>query len=401
MSGTTTTTTRQGDTIDVETAGTGDGSLVTANNSRSIGRMKRSLADYERGIAHYPEAIRTRVRWLQGYWLEECQGSNTGLRGIACKAGFDKSEEYYYNLIGGYNFKTTTGTWKEDGKAWGEFLEIYEAVKRYAEQAARQGRQAFVITPTANCISDFITARRALNAVCKIGGITGPTGGQKTAALKQYALLNNHGAVIRLEAPACNRVGVLQRKIADKYHIPNSRLIYNATREAAIREQVNETRCIIIDNAQRLYVAGKGSDQPCFNWLLELQEDTECALILSFTTDFTDVLTAGRAKGYFEQFIGRMGGVQDLLRLPDYTPASDLRVIARAFGLQDGKTAMEYLHKWSRMDGRIRIVFSRLQRAKEFAKLDGRERITIADLEEAHTWTPPAYGTDNEGGDES
>jgi hypothetical protein len=371
-------------------------SLVHADTSRSISRMKRSLADYERGIAHYPEAIRTRVRWLLGYWLDQCSGSQASLRAIACKAGWDKSEEYYYNLLGGYYFKGAATQWKEDGKAWGEFLEIYECVRRYADQAARQGRMAFVETPTFRCISQFIDAGRALNAVCRVRGITGPTGGQKTAALKQYATLNNHGAVIRIEAPACPRVGVLQRKIADRYHIPASRLIYNATREAAIREQVNETRCIIIDNAQRLYVPGKGSDQPCFNWLLELQEDTECSLILSFTTDFTDVLTAGRAKGYFEQFVGRMGGMQDLLRLPDYTPAADLRAIARAFGLTDGKTAMDYLHRWSREDGRIRIVFSRLQRAKEFAKLDGRERITLSDLEEARTWTPPAIGTDSD-----
>lgn len=385
--------------LEIEVSAETEATLSTAQTTRSVSRMRRSVGDYERGIAHYPDPIRERVRWLIGYWLDECLGSNTGLRAIACKAGHDKSEEYYYNLIGGYNFKTSTGTWKEGGKAWGEFLEIYEAIKRYAEQAARQGRMTFVETPTYRCIHDFITARRSLNAVCKIGGITGPTGGQKTAALKQYALLNNHGAVIRIEAPACPRVGVLQRKIADKYHIPATRLIYNAGREAAIREQVNETRTIIIDNAQRLYVPGKGSDQPCFNWLLELQEDTECTLILSFTTDFTDVLTAGRAKGYFEQFIGRMGGAQDLLRLPDYTPASDLRVIAKAFGLQDGKGAMDYLHRWSRADGRIRIVFSRLQRAKEFAKLDGRDRITLADLEEAHTWSPPAYGSDTEGGE--
>lgn len=374
-----------------------DSSLVHAETTRSVGRMKRSLADYERGITHYPEPIRDRVRWLLGYWLDHCSGSNTSLRAIACKAGHDKSETWFYNLLGGYNFKNTEGTWKEGGKAWGEFLEIYEAIHRYAEQAARQGRLPFIETPTARCTFDFITARRALNAVCKVGGITGPTGAQKSAILKQYALLNNHGAVIRIEAPACPRVGVLQRKIADRYHIPSSRLIYNASREAAIREQVNETRTIIIDNAQRLYVPGKGSDQPAFNWLLELQEDTECTLILSFTTDFTDTISAGRAKGYFEQFVGRMGGMQDILRLPDYTPASDLRAIARSFGLTDGKTAMDYLHKWSREDGRIRIVFSRLQRAKEFAKLDGRERITLNDLEEARTWTPPAIGSDTEG----
>ena len=382
--------------LEIETVEAPETSLVSASTSRSASRMKRSLADYERGIAHYPEPIRTRVHWLQGYLLDQTAGTPLSLRSIAIKAGWDKSEEYYYNLLGGYYFKSSATQWKEDGKAWGEFLEIYESIRRYVEQAARQGRLQFIETPTYRCIADFIGARRALNAVCKIGGITGPTGGQKTAALKHYALLNNHGAVIRIEAPACPRVGVLQRKIAERYHIPSSRLIYNSTREPAIREQVNETRTIIIDNAQRLYVPGKGSDQPAFNWLLELQEDTECTLILSFTTDFTDVISAGRAKGYFEQFIGRMGGLRDILTLPDHAPAADLRAIARAFGLQDGKTAMDFLHRWSREDGRIRIVFSRLQRAKEFAKLDGRERITLADLQEAQDYTPPAIGSDVE-----
>lgn len=391
-------TTHQNPDLEVEIANAEapETSLVHAETSRSAGRMKRSLADYERGIAHYPEPIRTRVRWMQGYLLDQSVGTPLSLRSVALKAGWDKSEEYYYNLIGGYYFKSASTQWKEGGKAWSEFLEIYEAIRRYAEQAARQGRLAFVETPTYRCIADFITARRALNAVCKVGGITGPTGGQKTAALKHYAMLNNHGTVIRIEAPACPRVGVLQRKIADRYKIPASRLIYNATREAAIREQVNETRCIIIDNAQRLYIPGKGSDQPCFNWLLELQEDTDCALILSFTTDFTDTISAGRAKGYFEQFVGRMGGLRDILTLPDHAPASDLRAIARAFGLQDGKGAMDFLHRWSREDGRIRIVFSRLQRAKEFAGLEGRERITLADLQEAQDYTPPAIGTDTE-----
>lgn len=381
--------------VDVEVSAD-DTSLAKAQTTRSLGRQRRSLADYERGILHYPEPIRTHVRWLQGYWLDELKPRGVSLRTIALKAGWERSEEYFNNLLGGYNFRNKTGTWDVGGKAWSEFLEIYAAVRRYAEKAAQQGRIEFVETPTYRCIADFIDAHRPLNAVCKIAGITGPTGGQKTAALKQYALLNNHGAVIRIEAPACPRVGMLQRKIADRYNIPATRLIYNASREAAIRENVNETRTIIIDNAQRLFIPGKGSDQPAFNWLLELQEDTNCTLILSWTRDFTDVLTAGRAKGYFEQFIGRMGGMSDVLQLPDHAPESDLRVIARHFGLEPGKASMDYLHRWSRSDGRIRIVFSRLQRAQEFARAEGRERITVADLQASHDHTPPAIGSDQE-----
>lgn len=373
--------------------------LMKSDTTRSLSRSRRSLADYERGIAHYPEPIKQRIRWLQGYWLDRCAGNNASLRAIAAKAGWDKSETYFYNLLGGYYFKSKSGTWIEGGQAWSEFMEIFSAIQRYAEQAERQGRLHFIPTPTYRCVEEFITARRALNAVCKVGGITGPTGGQKTACLKQYAQLNNHGQVIRIEAPALPRVGVLQRKIADRYHIEGTALNYHATREAAIRENVNETRCIVIDNAQRLFVDGKGSDQPCFNWLLELQEDTECTLILSWTTDFTDKLTAGRAKGYLEQFVGRMGGMNDLLRLPDFTPESDLKTIARAFHLEPGKGAMDFLHRWSREAGRIRIVFQRLQRAKNFATIDGRDRITLADMEEAQDWSPPGIGDDLEGGE--
>ena len=387
--------------LDLEVAG-GNALATTDESSRkqhTLARARQSLADLERKIHHYPEPIRTHVRWLQGYWLDKCQGNNASLRAVAAKAGWDKSEEWYYNLLCGYNFRSNgAGDWKTGGKAWSEFLEIFEAIKRYAEASERQGRMHFVVTPTYTCISDFITARRALNAVCKIGGLTGPTGGQKSHCLKHYSTLNNHGQVVRIEAPAHATIPNLQRKIAERYQVPSSRLSHAATREAQIRENLNETRCLIIDNSQRLFFEGKGSNQPCFNWLLELQEDNDCTLILSWTTDFTDQLTAGRAKGYFEQFIGRMGGINDILRLPDFTPVSDLRVIAKSFGLDPGKGAMEYLHRWSRADGRIRIVFQKLQRAQEFSRLDERARITLDDLAEADAWTPPAIGTD-EGGE--
>jgi len=188
-------------------------------------------------------------------------------------------------------------------------------------------------------------------------------------------------------------------KLAACYHAKGSDVRHRATnRELAIRENVNNTRCIIIDNAQRLYDERRGSVQPCFNYLLELQDDTRCTIILSFTEEFLkEDLTAGAAKDYFEQFIGRMGGLDNVLRLPEWTTAADLRVIARAFGLESGKGAMEYLHKWSRTRGRVRIVFDKLQIAQEFAKADGRQRITLADLAEADTYVPPSTGAD-EGG---
>lgn len=357
-----------------------------------------SLAELENSTAHYPDAMRGPVGWLQGFYLDHCKGNKASLRAIAAQVNHDKSEAFFNNLLYGYNFRQTNaaGVWKEGGRAWCECLEMIEALRRYARQAEQLGRMPFVETPTYKCIANFITARRALSAVCKTGGITGATGAQKSACFKHYRILNNHGQVIHIEAPANGRLAALQRKIAEAYHVNDANI--RNRREEAIREQVNETRCIIIDNAQELYNPGKGSNQPAFSWLRELQDDTNCTLILSFTTDFVDVLTAGRAKGYFEQFVGRMGGMDSLMQLPDFAPVADLRVIARSFGLDAGKGAMEWLTRWSRREGRVRIVFDKLQLASQFARLDGRKVITLADLEEADAFRPQAVGSD-EGGE--
>jgi len=387
-------------TTHIDTAGkpneTGIAAAPPTNSVKTISRTRMDLARLERDVTHYPEPIRSAVVWLQHYWADTCRGNGSALRLIGEKLGFDKSDEFYNNLLKGYNFTPKYGNWQDGGKAWSEFMEFIEAIKRYAVHAERAGKMPFICTPTFYCVEAFINTHRSLNAVCKIAGLCGPTGSQKSAVLRHYAMLNNHGQVIHVEAPANGRLAQLQRKIAERFHVGRKALFRGADRESSIRENLNETRTIIVDNSQRLYLDGRGSDQPAFNWLLEVQEDTGCTVILSFTSDFTDVLVAGRARGYFEQFIGRMGGAENLLRFPDYAPAADLRVIARSFGLEAGKGAMDYLHAWSREAGRIRIVFHRLQLAQAFAKAEDRTRITLADLEAAKDYRPTAIGTDDD-----
>jgi hypothetical protein len=367
------------------------------NRTRTPTRTAKSLAELESAIHHYPEPIRTDVRWVQGFFLETCQGNVLSLRAIAAKIGYDKSEEYYYNLLYGYYFRSKTSVWVKGGKAWSDFQELVDGLRRYAQHAARAGRLEFVQTPTYQVIANFITAKRALAAVNKIGGIIAPTGGQTSESFKFYRDLNNHGQVTHIEAPANGSLVTLQCKLLEQYHVTSAKkLMANATRALALRENVNETRCLIIDNAQVLYKASAGGDQPCFNWLRELYDDRRPTIILKFTEEFLADLTRGAAKGYFEQFIGRMGGLAGLLRLPDYAPAADLRCIARSFHLDPGKAAMDLLHKWSRQPGRIRIVFERLQLAQSFARHDGRSRITVADLQESDEYVPPSTGSDED-----
>lgn len=363
--------------------------------------LEKSAADLEHMVAHYPEPARTETIWTQGFCREACQGNLELLRAIAEKLGYSYSRAYFNNVLQGYYFRLRKpregqkGTSRIEGNpaAW---CEIVAALRKHDREMTTQGKLGFIETPTYRFVRSFILEHWAPGAVCKFGGITGPTGAQKSAIFKYLRLLNNHGKMVHFEAPARPSIVAFQRKLAAQYH---AKIGNNASaREESIRENVTAEKCIIIDNVQRLYHPHAGADQPVFNYLLELQDDTGATFILSFTDDFfRDDLTAGRAKGYFEQFLGRMGGLSDILRLPAHTPEPDLRAIARAYHLHDGTGALEYLERWSRIDGRIRIVFARLNRAQKFAQLDDRDRITLADLEGADTYQPPSVA-DDEGG---
>lgn len=376
------TDTRGNAAIDIEVAG--------AANVPAVINTGRTLAQLEAGISHYPEPIRTEARWLQGFFMERCNSNFESLRAITAKLGHDKSREYFRNLIVGDYFKTKASTWNKGGRGWSEFLEMLDALRRHDRLMARTGRLPFVQTPTYHCISNFITALRAPSAVCRIGGIIAPTGGQTSESFKFYRDLNNHGAVIHVEAPGDGRVTKLRTKMLMAYHVTGHKI----DRQAAYQldAHVNEHRTIIIDNAQSLYQLNRGADQPAFNWLRELYDDKRPAIILKFTEEEFGKIEASAAKGHFEQFIGRMGGMNNILRLPAYAPVEDLKAIAHAFKLAPSAVD-DYLYKWSRQLGRIRIVFDKIQRAQEFARLDKRERITLADLKEADEYTPPNTGT--------
>lgn len=362
-------------------------SELVPTQSPALVRTGKSLAQLEQSIAHYPDEIRTEVRWMQGFYLDHCRNNGELLRSICAKLGHDKSREYFQNLIGGHYFRSKTSTWLPGGKGWRDFSEMMAALRRHAHLLSRTGKLPFVQTPTYFSIANFITAKRAPSAVCRIGGIIAPTGGQTSESFKFYQSLNNHGAVIHIEAPANGRLSTLQAKLLEAYHVSGCKLDRANGRERELRAHINESRCIIIDNAQSLYQRRLGNQQETFGWIREIYDDARPTLILKFTEEFLQDLTGASAKGYFEQFIGRMGGMRSILRLPAYATNADLVCIAASFGL--AKSAVDdFLHPWSRQEGRIRIVFDKLQRAQEFASSDNRERITLDDLRAADEFTP-------------
>lgn len=362
---------------------------VVSNPNKAF--LRKSAADLENAVALYPEDVRGATVWTQGFCREHCNGNIELLRAVAEKLGFKRSYAFFYNALNGYSYKPGKG--KGDQAYW---LELVAALREHDRSATATGKRGFIETPTYRCIANFIDERRAVNAPCKFGIITGPTGSQKSACRKYYRLLNNHGMVVGFEAPARQTAAALERKLGEQYSAKSAALA--ADRTAEVRRNLDYRKTVMIDNAQRMFIAGAGNRQPLFEYLLETQEDTDCTVILWVCEDFVDGdLTTGAAKKYFEQLVGRFGGMSDILRLPQFTPAADLRVIARSYGLKDGPSAMEYLKRWSQQAGRIRIVFHRLTRARNFAQLDGRDRITLDDLAEVDTYIPAAIGDDDGG----
>jgi AAA domain len=207
--------------------------------------------------------------------------------------------------------------------------------------------------------------------VCKFGAVVGVTGTQKSACFREYQIRNNHGACRHIEAPETASMAKFVDDLAMAIGV--SRHTGQSEKVNIITRSVNERQCLIVDNVQRLYKPKAHGDQPVFNFLQKLQDDTGCTIILSYTPDFTAVLEQGADSGYFEQFIGRMGGLRTAVRLPDFAPREDILMIAQSFGLKEASKHATYLEKVSRERGRIRILFEALQDARQFAQEDSKD----------------------------
>lgn len=229
----------------------------------------------------------------------------------------------------------------------------------------QMGKIPFAETPTWDLIRDYIDKKRLPQRINKFGAIVGHTGMQKTAAVLEYCSRNNHGRVISVEAPERPNMGEFLTDLASKYGCATT--INSSKKKIYIRSTLDQNRCIIIENIQRLYDPKKRADQPVFSYVQKLQEDTGITIIFTYTPDFDLTLENGVAQGYFEQFIGRIGGWTKILRLPDYPKKEDILCFAKAFGFADGEKHIKYLEDICHIKGRIRVLLDDLQDAKQLA----------------------------------
>ena len=365
-----------------------DTELTIAEQHDLFDSLKLDIATLEKRITHYPDELREPVLWLATYVTQECGRDVDILAARAKDLNYEMDKTTWSKILRGrWNRRVVGGVGGNRLEPLAtpivnlaRLLKAIAALRKDQQLKQMSGKVPFVKTSRAEAIWNFIDALRAEDRVNKFGIIVGRTGTEKSASTIEYCRLNNHLTCVHQEAPAKPSYSQFIADLAAKYN--GSRQSNWGRMVNKIIESVNSRRTIILENVQRLYVEKAEANQPVFNFLQKLQDETKCTIIMTITPVFAETLTRKLANGYFEQFIGRAGGVGEFLRLPDFAADEDVLLIAKSFGLQQAEKHLDYLVKISREPGLIRILFGALQKAKVAAEAE-QEKLTITHLRAA------------------
>lgn len=320
----------------------------------------------DREAATLPEEYREDYRWLKAFTRDECNKSTDILAQRMLKLGADVDKTTWAKVIRGRLAVDNRGMPRPSPVInLDRLTQLVKAARDNVRVEQLEGRIGWVQTPTADMMFAYFRQKWARSTVNKFGIVSGATGSSKSATAREFQRQNNHGLCVHVECPETGGMSELITRIAVRYGIGAKRSAH--AKKAAIFEQVTARNMIIVDNAQELWVANGGSEQPKFSFLRRLQDETGCTIILLITPMFERTIRDQMMHGYFEQFIGRTGGPRTWLRLPDYPPEADCVEIAKSFGLVDAAKHAKALGKIARNPGRIRILFDTLQEGKAMA----------------------------------
>lgn len=346
-----------------------------------VNQLRLDDLSLEKQGAAYPEEMREPFMWLGWFVRDICVRDLDVLMVRLKELGIQHDKTTLSKIL--------RGRWNKDSHdrvldvpilALNKFLKLVETLRDHHRVQEMSGKVPFVETSTAKLIWNYIDVRRGTERVNRFGVIVGFTGNQKTASYKEYQRRHNHGLCTWQEAPENGSMREFLVTLGVKYGGSYSDS-YDKARQRVFRT-VKRTNTIIVDNAQALYRAKSGVDQPVFNLLRRLQDERECTVILSITPEFHNRLTQQMFQGYFEQFEGRAGGRRKFLILPEYPPDDDVLEFAEAFKLRDAKKHLGYLVKIAKEPGRVRSLLEDLQTAKMTAEMDGKA-LTIEHVKEA------------------
>lgn len=342
--------------------------------------LRLDAVTLETRAAHLPIEMRELFVWLGSYIRENCNKDFDLLATEMAEVGFKHEKGTWTKIL--------RGQWHHDSKgrptthpiiSAARFIDAAGALRKQAADREQLGAVPFILTPTAVTIMEYLKLKRLPERVCKFGVVIGETGTQKTATFKEYKRLNNHHTTALVEAPERPSMSQFMTDLARDFGY-SAQSGYQKKKDYVLKAVVKRTM-IIVDNVQRLHDPKLEGNQPIFNFLQKLQEDTGCTIIISFTPTFEATFTRGffydagtkryttPKKGtdtFFEQFIGRAGGIKSFLRLPEYPTEPDVVAIAEALKLKgaDAKMALAELYALVCEPGRVRRLFEVLQQAK-------------------------------------
>lgn len=331
--------------------------------------------------AIYPEEIREPLQWLFGYYIAQCGASRAHLCAKLTSVGHSYDQSYVYKFL--------TGGMMENGKFKGSipnWTAAIEALQQLTRWESRNGQFPMIETETVRIIRDALDNIRGKGRICKWAVLTAETGRGKSYGVSQYKIDNNHGLTTYIEAPAIPMLSHLVHLLFKRMCGGDGKTYY--IKEESLLSEVKEEKLIIIDNAQRLYnPKGGARRQDCFSFLQKLQDETKCSIALIFVKDVQtefyslEDMLRGPAKGFFRQFIGRIGGIHRIIHLPSRTCDADLRKFAAAAGYtdEDATRLLPVLRHLDQQEGNLRVLLQALQDAMVRARMERRE-ITPLDL---------------------
>ncbi len=188
-----------------------------------------------------------------------------------------------------------------------------------------QGREEFVLTPTAEKIWTVLNLARESKTVAYI---IGPSHIGKTWALENYSVKNNHGGTPYIRMKAASGLGGMVKRIASQVGVSDKG--NTAQLIDYIKRAISPEMLLIFDELHLLmYTYRIGSFFACLEVIREIHDETGCGIALCGTQLLMEKIKGGQHTE-MEQLVRR--GVHKLI-LPSMPTKGDLEKILLRNGL--------------------------------------------------------------------
>ena len=313
-----------------------------------------------------PEAIEPTLN-LHSFLFRRCGGNINQLVDHARSRKFNQDYNYYYQVLTGRYFAKNA-----EGKVQGSaknLIRLWNELQAFDRFMTKVESIRFVETSVWHRINDYVQRKMIPFSCCRFGGICGPTGNQKTESFFELIRRAPAGTGFHMEAPAEASLSQFIEKLS--YQMGARKSDGRSKRRELIRTtMLVPGRFLIVDNVQRCFNKRLGTRQPVFDFMQELQEETRSTTIISWTP-VEEGFEEAFGNAYFEQFIGRIGGEREILRIEPYPSDEDIELFAASFRLPEADIdkLMPTLRELARGKGRVRALVNALQSGARLANI--------------------------------